>query len=207
MRFIKNIFSKIKTKYTQESNVFDVIKPGDIAIDCGANVGNVTEVMEKRGAKVFAFEPNPYAFEKLRKRFTGNKNVVCFQKGVYKETGILKLYLHEFSDEDEVKWSTGSSLLDQKGNVLKDKYVEVEIIDFNEFVENIGQRIKFVKMDVEGVEYEILDKLIETRNINKIDYLFVETHEHKIPELREIAEKVRQKIKKHKLKNVNLDWI
>src|SRR5215213_9742927 len=35
------------------------LKPGDLAIDCGANVGEITARMRASGATVYAFEPNP----------------------------------------------------------------------------------------------------------------------------------------------------
>ena len=38
---------------------------GDLAIDCGANVGHVTAALARTGAEVHAFEPNPQAFSAL----------------------------------------------------------------------------------------------------------------------------------------------
>ena len=43
----------------KDTCIFDEIRSGDIAIDCGANVGLVTEEMSRRGAIVHAFEPIP----------------------------------------------------------------------------------------------------------------------------------------------------
>src|SRR3546814_4183293 len=42
------------------------LRPGDIAIDCGANVGRFTRPIAEGGATVHAFEPNPDAFAELR---------------------------------------------------------------------------------------------------------------------------------------------
>ena len=74
--------------------VFEHLGPNDIAIDCGANVGEVTEVMARRGAKVYAFEPNPYAFDVLQKRFADNPRVICLKKAVSDRDDVLKLFLH-----------------------------------------------------------------------------------------------------------------
>lgn len=45
----------------------------------------------------------------------------------------MKLYLHENSD-DEVLWTTASSLLDFKENIRNDKYVDVQVADLSEFI-------------------------------------------------------------------------
>ena len=94
---------------------------GAIGIDCGANVGNVTQQLLVSCDEVYCFEPNPYAFKVLETRFASNKQVTCYNSPVLDREEVVNLYFHENSGEDEVHWSTGSSLLDFKGNVLKTK--------------------------------------------------------------------------------------
>lgn len=182
------------------------VRPGEIAIDCGANVGDVTEVLSEAGGTVHAFEPNPHAFKKLKKRFRGREHVICHPKAVFSNHGTTNLYLHEQSPENPVKWSTGSSLLSEKSNVNSDTSVEVELLDLAEFVKSLGQRVKILKMDVEGVEYELLERLIESGVIHQIDHVFVETHEDQMPGLGEKAEVVRQMIEHQGLTQINLNW-
>ena len=182
------------------------VGPGEIAIDCGANVGEVTGILAEAGGTVHAFEPNPHAFKKLSKRFRKNKQVVCHPKAVFSNHGTMDLYLHEQSHENPVKWSTGSSLLSEKSNVNRDTSVEVELIDLAEFVNSLGQRIKILKMDVEGVEYELLECLIQSGAIHQIDHVFVETHEDQMPELAVKAAEVRNWIAEQELSHINLNW-
>ena len=104
------------------------------------------------------------------------------------------------------KFESIKELLDFKNNVLVDKYVEIEVVDLCEFIDSLKYRIKLLKMDVEGVECRILKKLINTGQIRKIDYVFVETHEIKIPELKSETEEIRNLLKERKIRNVNLDW-
>lgn len=178
----------------------------DIAIDCGANVGDVTEHLCRSGATVYAFEPNPYAFASLQRRFSQRPNVHCLQQGVLDRNETRRLYFHEHSDQDEVHWSTGSSLLDYKGNVRKDKYVDTPVIDLSEFIKSLGARVTLLKIDVEGVEGAILRKLLTTGVIHSIAHVFVETHERKVPELQADTDELRLMLKKMKLTHVNLDW-
>ena len=211
---IRKVFKKImaaKRKRLEEKarkQFFSIkLEKNDIAIDCGANIGKITEHLCKSGADVYCFEPNPYAFKVLQDRFSGMQNVHLFQKGVYDKNSFMKLYLHKkHSDEDEVRRSTASSLLDFKYNINNKKYVEVQIIDLCEFIESLNHRVRILKMDVEGVEFAILKKIIDSDVIGKIDYIFLETHDHKIPELKAEAQAVRKLIKKRKIENINLDW-
>lgn len=181
--------------------------PGNVGIDLGANVGNITEIMASKGATIYAFEPNPFAYKVLSDRFSENSNVFCINKGVLDRNDILRLYLHENCEEDQIKWSTGSSFLEFKSNVIKDKFIEVEVIDLIQFIEAIESDIKLIKMDVEGVECRILNKLIDSSIIKRIGLILVETHDKKIPELKEETEKLRRRIIEDRLTNINLDWI
>ncbi len=182
------------------------LKKGDIALDCGANTGIVTQLLSKSGATVYCFEPNPHAFNVLKEKYSGAGNIICRQEGVGVKNEKMKLYLHENSDEDEVYWSTGSSLLPFKGNVSNDKYVEVDIINLCEFIESLESRVKILKMDVEGAECEILKDLINGGVIDRVDHLFVETHDDKIPEIKGETQTIRNLIKQQGIKNINLDW-
>jgi FkbM family methyltransferase len=178
-----------------------------INIDCGANVGNITEKLLHSADVVHAFEPNPFAFEKLRNRFLYNPRVTCHQKAVLDRNTTTKLFLHENSHKDEVHWSTGSSLLDFKGNVLKEKFVEVEAIDICSFIKDLDCQINILKIDVEGVEYEILNKLINMDLHKKINRILVEVHAKKIPELKRKEADLKNKIRELNINNINLDWV
>ena len=207
VKYTDKLKSRLKT-YRARKNFFAIeIAEGDITIDCGANVGDVTRYFCQKGATVYSFEPNPYAFQALIDKFDLSKSVHCIEKGVGCENGRRQLYLHENADSDQVKWSTGSSFLSFKKNIRKDKFIEVDVIDLCDFIQDLESRVKILKMDVEGVECEIMKKLIDTKVVNLIDHIFVETHEKKIPELRKDTEDLKQLIRRKNLKNINLDWI
>lgn len=191
--------------HTQLRNI--ALAKGDIVIDAGANVGEVSKYFCESGAEVYAFEPNPYAFKKLSERFADKPNVHCVEQGVAEKSGTMKLYLHEYSSKDEIYWSTGSSLLSGKSNVLEDKYVEVEVIDLCQFIKNLCRRVRILKMDVEGAECGILKRIIHEGLVDRIDHLFIETHEEQIPELKEATDEIRNLIEKRGIKNINLNWL
>ena len=179
---------------------------GDIAIDCGANIGNVSNYLCKSGATVYAFEPNPHAFKVLAKRLSKYPNAHCYRQAVLDRKATTKLYFHNNSDTNELLWSTGSSLLHEKANVRKDKFVEVEAIDLSEFIINLQANVKLLKLDVEGVEHSILTKLINHGLHKRIEHIFVETHEEQAHHLQSATNEIKDLIKSRDITNINLDW-
>jgi FkbM family methyltransferase len=178
----------------------------DIAIDCGANVGKITRLLARQPATIYAFEPNPYAFRLLQEQFKDIPQVHCLQQGVLDCNTVVPLYLHKNAAQDQVYWSTGSSLLACKGNVTQEDPITVEVIDLAAFIASLNSRVKILKLDVEGVECRILRKLIGEQVVDMIDHIFVETHDHKIPALKAETEALRQYIRKHRLTHINLHW-
>ena len=182
------------------------LRPGDIAIDCGANVGLYTLPMARSGATVHAFEPNPHAFDKLSQAMADFPNVHLYEKAVAGQDGMAKLYLHEFASDDQVKWSTGSSLLGFKGNVREDTFVDVEVIDFVSFVQGLDGSVALIKMDVEGAEVEILERLLKSNVVDRIGRAFVEVHDRKVPELAKRTDRLRATLRERGLTNIDLTW-
>jgi FkbM family methyltransferase len=185
--------------------LFRSLRPGDIAIDCGANVGEVTRRMARPGVRVFAFEPNSHAFKVLQAKFDGNSKVVCLNQAVADRVGTLKLYLHENSEGDQVLWSVGSSLIESKGNVSRDRYEEVQVVDLCEFIQGLQSKVRVLKIDIEGAEVALLNKFIDLKLHRQVEKIVVETHE-RIPELTEPTARLKERIRREKIRNIDLSW-
>ncbi len=180
---------------------------GDVAIDCGANVGNVTAALARRGALVHSFEPNPDAFAVLAERFGDTSNVELHRQAVLDRPGRVRLYLHVDALDDPVRASVGSSVLPFKGNVDEERYVEVDAIDLSQFVLELPGRVKVVKIDVEGAECPIVNRLIDTGAIERTETVLVELHDRHIPELRRDYEALRERLGREGLADrVLTDW-
>lgn len=183
------------------------LKKGQVAIDCGANIGVVSRAMATRGATVYAFEPNLYAFEVCQQKCRVYQSIQLFPKAVSTTDGIVHLYLHQEAEKNQVEFSQGSSLLKTKTNVNPDNFREVETVDLSAFINNLGTRINLLKMDIEGFEVEVIPHLVRTGAIDKIDLCLVELHERKAPELLEKTLAMRALIEERGLsKKFILDW-
>jgi len=184
---------------------------GDIVIDCGANVGDVSAPFVDGGATVFAYEPNTSAYEVLSDRFKDRKNIVCINRAVSDNNGTAKLYLHEHNDKDPVMYSTGSSLNSKKTNIDVEAYETIDVVDLSEVIEKIkhklGKNIHILKIDIEGAECEVIEKLMDKNLLSDISYVLVETHEKKNPSLVEPTKKMIERAAKEGLTNINFSWI
>lgn len=182
------------------------LAPEDVAIDCGANVGVYTMMMARSGATVYAFEPNPTAFEALLKNSEGFPNVTAFQAAVTTVPGPVTLYLHKWADDDPLHWSTGSSLIAGKSNVRMDRQATVEGIALSSFISDLDCRIRLLKMDIEGAEVGVLNRIIDEGLHERIDEAYVEVHDRKVPELVEPTRKLRERLESVGASHFRLDW-
>jgi FkbM family methyltransferase len=132
-------------------------------LDVGANVGLSVLFLKRLYplARITAFEADPAIFSYLEKNVHGNgfPDVELVNKAAWHENTRLT-----FSSEGA-----------DGGRVASDgdgRLVEVEAVDLGEYLR--GQRIDFLKMDIEGAEETVLpacrDSLAEVR------YIFVEYH-------------------------------
>lgn len=179
---------------------------GAVAVDCGANVGSVAAALARRCSLVVAFEPNPVAFAALEQRLGRAKNVRLVSAAVGAENGKQNLFLHVDHDTDPLRVSTGSSLYGAKGNVSSRRFVEVDVVDLDAYLREIDRPVDLLKLDVEGAEVEILERLLETGRLETIGRVVVEMHDGAIPELSERGARVRQRLSDERYGHVSLDW-
>ena len=179
----------------------------DILIDLGANIGDITSRLAKTKAKVYAFEPDPVAFGILKRRFSFIENVICINKGVMSTAGQFELYPCNPNQNDRIQASVGSSFLKKK-NQTKLSLGIIQCISFNDFIHKLDAPIKFVKMDIEGAEIEVLNSLIDSGAHKMIHKIAVETHDHQILSLKNPTKALKKKILTHELnKKINLGWV
>lgn len=75
--------------------------------------------------------------------------------------------------------------MERKTNLSYDKGVEVEVVDLAEFVHSLDTPVAVIKMDIEGAEYLVLDRLIESGAMERIGRIYAECHVDRIPGLAE----------------------
>jgi len=144
----------VGTFIIQQYRYDNIVEPklGDIVFDIGAYVGDTALWFSKAvgpQGKVYAFEPEPGNFEKLKANLERNNvtNVIP-----------LQLALSENEGEMQVASAGGSSIMTQARTGTS-----VKVTTIDKFVgANKLPRVDFIKMDVEGHELKVLEGAHET---------------------------------------------
>jgi FkbM family methyltransferase len=193
------------------AGVVSMLRPGDVAVDCGANRGDVTEVLAGSGATVHAFEPDPYNIAHLQDRFATASNVVLHPAAVGVEAGTVRLMRAANWDDNPDFASVKSTVVAGGHNIAEAEAIDVEMIDFLAFLRGIFAshgRVAFVKMDIEGAELDLLSAMLHARLFDDIQLTVAETHERKFKDLRSRFADLRTAIAAaYPPARVNLDWI
>lgn len=178
-----------------------------LIIDCGANQGNISALFVRTGAKVYAFEPDPIAFKILENKFSSNPMVECIPKAVWIKKGEIDLYLHSNQEGENVDFTVSSSIVKGKKNVSESNKIQVETINLIKLIKEEPLTISVLKMDIEGAEVEVLQRIIEEELYKKIALILVETHENKIKAHEKPIRDLQKLIDKKKITNIKLNWI
>ena len=143
-----------------------VIPKNGIVFDVGANVGLITLPLSKVSKRVYAFEPDESIFNKLQYNVELNseiKNIIRFQLALTNNSSEnkVKFYTRRCRDQ-HCRVNLGlSSLKKMPRDSISTTSVSCSTIDIFMKDENIPY-LDFIKIDVEGSEYDVLEGAVKT---------------------------------------------
>ena len=131
-------------------------------IDCGANIGLSVIYMKQHypNAEIIAFEPDDANFDLLSKNVSsfGYQNVILYKEAVWKENTTLQ-FASEGSMSSKIETSDSENTKAVKATRLKDFLIK---------------EINFLKIDIEGAEYDVLTDIKD--NLHFVKNMFLEYH-------------------------------
>ncbi len=139
-----------------------------VVLDVGGDTGVwAMEIYQRYAPQLYIFEPNPRSVDALHERFMG-LNARIFPFGLGSTTQSCQL-----SDD-----GMGSSVFDASRNYLAAKKFDIEIRDVQEVFEELQlEEVDFIKINIEGGEYDLLPRLIETGLISRCRIVRVQFHD------------------------------
>ena len=141
------------------------VTTGGLIIDAGGYQGEWSAGMVSRyGCKSLLFEPVPEFFNHCQNFFKNNALVQVRKAALGGSNRRTRFNLLD----------NGTSEYRGDGNA---QYIDVEVFDVAQlFTELAGVRVECFKLNIEGGEYEVLERLIETNNIVQCDSFLIQFH-------------------------------
>lgn len=154
--------------FIKEIYKFESTTETPIIVDCGANIGLATIYFKRNypRAKIIAFEPDPEIFDflSINLKKLQLKDVELFKKAVWTNNdGVL--FHQEGGFSGRIPFAGDN-----------DEVIKVPSIDLHEVLEGY-QEIDFLKIDIEGAEYEVVKGI--NNQLHKVKNIFIEYHSHK----------------------------
>lgn len=153
--------------------VVNLVKPGWICFDVGANVGAYSLGFAKRlnfKGDVYAFEPEPMNYLRLNENCSLNdfaSVVKTFEEAVTNYNGKATLHL---SGNEQSGWHSLTEFKD-----IAKKQIEVRAIKLDTFISNNSiKKIDLIKVDVEANEFELLEGAKECLENQIFKFIFIE---------------------------------
>lgn len=164
---------KLEHDPTIEKVLMPMLKEGDTALDIGAMLGAYSHGFKRAvgNGEVFAFEPNPEAFMCLK---INCPSVRCYNFAIGAKTGWCSVKRHEIYPDNH-----GAT------EVIHDDTGTTIIRTLDDFCPNRTESIKLIKIDVEGMEPEVIQGAMNTiRKFRpiifvEINHIALRRHDHR----------------------------
>ena len=165
---LNGVYSEFETEIVKNE-----IKPNDVVIDIGAHIGYFTllfTMLVGPKGKVFSFEPEPKNFELLKKNIEINNHQNIISECRVVSDKNEKCILYTFTS------SSGANRIYKPENNSEAKPIKSESISLDEYFKNssYSKKIKFIKIDVEGAEFQALLGMKSIIQSNSKLKLFIE---------------------------------
>jgi FkbM family methyltransferase len=149
---IRDLFLSGVHSYSVTSCFYNEIKPGMVVFDIGANIGYLTFLAAKicgDNGSVIAFEPGNQSFELMKKSLALNeyKNVELVNKAVADQSKIGKFFISPYG-------SVVNKIIDEDDECSS---TDIEFVSLDDFISMRKIRPDFIKIDVQGAQYLVLD--------------------------------------------------
>jgi FkbM family methyltransferase len=165
----------------REEDIVKLFRPkeADIVVDIGAHVGKYTIIASKMvgsKGKVIAIEAHPVNYDTLKQNIVINKltNVISLNYAVHSKETMVKLYE---SGQEEGFTIYNTIMSERTITPRNQKYIEVKANTLDSLLLQNGiNQVNWIKIDVEGAEYEVLKGATNILSSSKDISLLIEIH-------------------------------
>jgi FkbM family methyltransferase len=144
------------------------ISCNDLVFDVGANIGNRVKPMLNIGARVVAIEPQLNCSRILKRRF-GNK-IEIVKMGLGENEAVKDFYIANTNTISSFSIDWIESVKQERFKGFKwSTPIKMQLTTLDKLIEKYGKP-KFIKIDVEGYEFEVIKGLNQPVDIISFEY-------------------------------------
>lgn len=149
----------------------DLLRPGDLVFDVGAHVGTRARAMRAAGARVVALEPQEPFSTFLRRTLPRDIRLVeAAAGGVETVAEMAVSSLHPTVSSLKAGFADEAGSAPGFGHVRWDRVQRVQVTTLDRLIAAEGLP-RYVKIDVEGFELEVLSGLSQPVEMVSVEYL------------------------------------
>lgn len=163
----------------------DMLSENPVIIDAGANIGGYIDVLKKLNInpKIIALECSRTNFVKLTEGSYNDVKLLNVALGGENGTATFSEFIGKPKGDGTNKYHKWGNISGNFEQVLKDKSTinryEVNVVTVERVIrENNLNYVDFLKMDIEGAEYEVIHNMSQ-ETADKIKQISMETHNPK----------------------------
>ncbi|MEM7640957.1 MAG: FkbM family methyltransferase [Pseudomonadota bacterium] len=178
--------------------ILSQLRPGDVALDCGAGIGETALPIARTGATLYAFEPDPTAHAALAPKLAPFDHAHAVEAAVSDWTGTTTL----------PSTDTEARVLDLT-QILRDMIAGrvPRAIPPRPGIRRRPGRVALLILDIAGEELNLLPALHESGLLDPVAATLVQTHARRFPNLKREFTQMRRDIGGlYSARKVNLDW-
>ena len=140
------------------------VEHGDVVLDGGGYEGEWSAgMMVRYGCKVELFEAIPDYARSCAERFAKNPLIRVHPSALGGVARKTRFAVSTTSSSEHLEADAGS--------------VDVDVVDISHFLDDLGVRdVACGKLNIEGGEYEVLERLIESGHVSTFRSLFIQFH-------------------------------
>jgi FkbM family methyltransferase len=172
--------------YEPEVSYFlaNVLQPGDTVVDVGAHIGYFSvlagRIVGPEG-RVYAFEPEPGNYRRLRDHLAQNglRQVQSFNVALGSAPGTAEMYFNSDNDGGHAFWDVAEHQLCERTRE-EGKRMSAEVVVLDHVLSGLqpGQGPRLIKIDAEGMEYEILKGSLRTILGHEVPFVICEINRY-----------------------------
>ena len=149
------------------------LNQNSIVVDVGGYIGVWAEnIIDRYNCNIIIYEPVQKYFTKLEKNISKYNKVFLYNYGLGKKYQKIKVQQRGVQTTTQKTYNKGYDEIVDSRDIA-----EIEIRDIAKEDHLIYEKIDLMCINIEGGEYELLERIIETKMIENIENIQVQFHE------------------------------